>query len=37
MGSVFGHVYLAGGNLAECVVGGRIAGREAAMLSPLTE
>jgi hypothetical protein len=37
MGSVFGHVYLAGGNLAECVVGGRIAGREAAILSPLTE
>jgi succinate dehydrogenase/fumarate reductase flavoprotein subunit len=30
MGSVFGHVYMAGGNLAECVVGGTIAGREAA-------
>jgi succinate dehydrogenase/fumarate reductase flavoprotein subunit len=30
MGSVFGHVYLAGGNLAECLVGGAIAGREAA-------
>lgn len=30
LGSVFGHVYLAGGNLAECFVGGRIAGREAA-------
>ena len=33
LGSVFGHVYLAGGNLAECFVGGRIAGREAASLS----
>jgi succinate dehydrogenase/fumarate reductase flavoprotein subunit len=30
MGSVFGHVYMAGGNLAECFVGGAIAGREAA-------
>jgi predicted oxidoreductase len=30
IGSVFGHVYLSGGNLAECCVGGRIAGREAA-------
>jgi succinate dehydrogenase/fumarate reductase flavoprotein subunit len=30
MGSVFGHLYLSGGNLAECFVGGRIAGREAA-------
>jgi succinate dehydrogenase/fumarate reductase flavoprotein subunit len=30
IGSVFGHVYLSGGNLAECFVGGRIAGREAA-------
>lgn len=30
LGSVFGHIYLAGGNLAECIVGGRIAGREAA-------
>ncbi|ANK83501.1 MAG: fumarate reductase [Rhizobiales bacterium NRL2] len=33
LGSVFGHIYLAGGNLAECVVGGRIAGREAARLA----
>lgn len=31
LGSVFGHIYLAGGNLAECVVGGRIAGRGAAL------
>jgi succinate dehydrogenase/fumarate reductase flavoprotein subunit len=30
VGSVFGHVYMSGGNLAECFVGGRIAGREAA-------
>lgn len=30
LGSVFGHLYLSGGNLAECMVGGRIAGREAA-------
>ncbi len=30
IGSVFGHIYLSGGNLAECFVGGRIAGREAA-------
>lgn len=28
--SVFGHLYLSGGNLAECFIGGRIAGREAA-------
>lgn len=37
MGSVFGHVYLAGGNLAECVVGGRIAGMGAAAESPLAD
>ena len=30
LGSVFGHLYLAGGNLSECIVGGRVAGREAA-------
>ncbi|MEN8195953.1 MAG: FAD-binding protein, partial [Pseudomonadota bacterium] len=30
LGSVFGHLYMSGGNLAECFVGGRIAGREAA-------
>lgn len=28
--SVFGHLYLSGGNLAECFVGGQIAGRAAA-------
>lgn len=31
LGSVFGHLYMSGGNLAECVVGGAIAGREAAL------
>lgn len=29
LGSVFGHLYIAGGNLAECFVGGRTAAREA--------
>ncbi|HEY9237562.1 MAG TPA: FAD-binding protein, partial [Burkholderiaceae bacterium] len=29
LGSVFGHVYMAGGNLSECFVGGRNAAREA--------
>ena len=29
-GSVFGHLYMSGGNLAECFIGGRIAGRNAA-------
>lgn len=30
MGSVFGHLYMSGGNIAECFVGGRIAGIGAA-------
>lgn len=30
LGSVFGHLYISGGNLAECFIGGQIAGREAA-------
>ena len=30
LGSFFGHIYMLGGNLAECLVGGRIAGRRAA-------
>lgn len=30
LGGVFGHIYLAGGNLAECFVGGRNAARHAA-------
>lgn len=32
LGSVFGHLYVSGGNLAECFVGGRTAGLEAAAL-----
>ncbi len=32
--SVFGHLYLSGGNLAECFAGGRIAGRAAAAADP---
>ena len=32
MGSGWGHLYLSGGNLAECVVTGQVAGREAAGL-----
>jgi succinate dehydrogenase/fumarate reductase flavoprotein subunit len=32
LGSVFGHLYMSGGNLAECFIGGRIAGRGAAAL-----
>ena len=30
LGSSFGHLYLSGGNIAECMVTGRIAGRNAA-------
>jgi succinate dehydrogenase/fumarate reductase flavoprotein subunit len=30
LGSVFGHLYLSGGNLAECFAGGRLAATEAA-------
>lgn len=33
LGSVFGHLYMSGGNLAECFVGGRIAGRNAAAMA----
>lgn len=32
LGSAFGHLYLSGGNIAECFVTGRIAGRHAASL-----
>jgi predicted oxidoreductase len=35
LGSVFGHLYMSGGNIAECFVGGRIAGRGAAAETPL--
>jgi succinate dehydrogenase/fumarate reductase flavoprotein subunit len=31
LGSFFGHIYLLGGNITEAIVGGRIAGREAAL------
>jgi succinate dehydrogenase/fumarate reductase flavoprotein subunit len=34
LGSSFGHLYLSGGNIAECFVTGWIAGREAAALTP---
>jgi len=34
LGSSFGHLYLSGGNIAECFVTGWIAGREAAALKP---
>jgi succinate dehydrogenase/fumarate reductase flavoprotein subunit len=33
LGGVFGHLYISGGNLAECFVGGWIAGRNAAGLA----
>jgi succinate dehydrogenase/fumarate reductase flavoprotein subunit len=33
LGSVFGHLYISGGNLAECFVGGWTAGRAAAKLA----
>ena len=33
LGGVFGHLYMSGGNLAECFVGGWTAGRNAAALS----
>ncbi|MSP67443.1 MAG: FAD-binding protein [Alphaproteobacteria bacterium] len=35
LGGVFGHLYLGGGNLAECFIGGWIAGRHAAGLERL--
>jgi succinate dehydrogenase/fumarate reductase flavoprotein subunit len=34
LGGVFGHLYISGGNLAECFVGGWTAGRNAARLQP---
>jgi succinate dehydrogenase/fumarate reductase flavoprotein subunit len=33
LGSSFGHLYMSGGNIAECFVTGRVAGRNAAGLS----
>ena len=32
LGSCFGHLYLGGGNISECIVTGRIAGAGAAAL-----
>ncbi|MDP3714843.1 MAG: FAD-binding protein, partial [Burkholderiales bacterium] len=37
LGSSFGHLYLSGGNIAECFVTGRIAGRGVASLAPSTD
>lgn len=34
LGSAFGHLYLSGGNIAECFVTGRVAGHGAASLPP---
>jgi succinate dehydrogenase/fumarate reductase flavoprotein subunit len=34
LGSVFGHLYLSGGNYSECLIGGRIAGVKASQLEP---
>jgi len=36
LGSIWGFLYLSGGNLAECFVSGRIAGERAAMAAPAT-
>jgi succinate dehydrogenase/fumarate reductase flavoprotein subunit len=33
LGSAFGHLYMSGGNIAECFVTGRVAGRHAAALA----
>ena len=32
MGSAWGHLYMSGGNLAECLVTGQISGKQAAAL-----
>jgi hypothetical protein len=32
--SIFGHLYLEAGNITECFIGGRTAGRNAATESP---
>ena len=37
LGSIWGHLYLSGGNLAECLITGRIAGGEAAAAAPWDE
>lgn len=35
LGSAFGYLYISGGNLTECFITGRIAGRRAAALAPV--
>ena len=35
LGSIWGHLYMSGGNLSECFITGAIAGRAAAALEPL--
>ncbi|HEX3725847.1 MAG TPA: FAD-binding protein, partial [Pirellulales bacterium] len=37
LGSVFGHLYISGGNLSECLIGGRIAGSNAARHDPIPD
>ena len=37
LGSVFGHLYISGGNIAECFIGGRIAGQAAAAMAKSCE
>ena len=34
LGSIFGHLYFSGANYSECLIGGRLAGANAARLSP---
>lgn len=34
LGSIFGHLYISGGNYSECMIAGQIAGTEAAELEP---
>jgi len=37
LGSVWGFLYLSGGNLAECFISGRIAAKEVAALTPISQ
>ena len=37
IGSAYGHLYLAGANIAECFIAGRVAGRNATSLNPWDE
>ena len=34
LGSIFGHLYISGGNYSECFISGRIAGNEASQVTP---